>query len=162
MCWNQRPITVHFNSKNESINHDITIDKNQSMIQCACNENNKHEYEVQKVPRGGVGSEGTRCAVTRHRQSSLFDVADQSRCRAGVRCAKANAQKQTKQLFAVSSRADALPKNLIALNSVQSLKEDGVSEACSSSKSVRPDLLERRCYGCNKSVETSAESSPKP
>ena len=52
------------------------------------------------------------------------------------------------------------PKNLIALNlySVQSLEEDGVSEACSSSRSVHPDLLERRCYGGDRSVETSARS----
>ena len=58
---------VHFNSKNESINHDISIDKNKSMIQHACNENNKHEHEVQKVSRDGASSEGNRCAVTRHR-----------------------------------------------------------------------------------------------
>ena len=45
------PITVHFNFKKESINHDISIDKNKSMIQCACNKNNKHEREVQKLPK---------------------------------------------------------------------------------------------------------------
>ena len=58
---------VYFNFKNKSVNYDIFIDKIKSMIPRACNKNNKHEHEVQKVPRGGVGSEGTRCAVTRHR-----------------------------------------------------------------------------------------------
>ena len=46
------PIMVHFNFKKESINHDISIDKNKSMIQCACNKNNKHEHEV-KYPEAG-------------------------------------------------------------------------------------------------------------
>ena len=44
---------VYFNFKNKSINYDIFIDKIKSMIQRACNKNNKHEHEVQKVPRGG-------------------------------------------------------------------------------------------------------------
>ena len=38
----------------------------------------------------------------------------------------------------VTPRVDALPKNLIALNLVQSLKEDGGLEACSSKEPVRP------------------------
>ena len=46
---------VYFNFKNKSINYDIFIDKIKSMIQRACNKNNKHEHEVQKVPRGGAG-----------------------------------------------------------------------------------------------------------
>ena len=135
------------------------------MIQRACNENNKHECEVQKIPRGGASSEATRCfVITWHRQSSLFNVADQNRCRAGVRCVEATPG---------SRRCSHSQRAVMPMRSPKtwspstqcSFEKVGVSEACSSSKSVRPNLLERRCYGCsygcNRSVETGACSISK-
>ena len=64
-CWKYEHNMICFNSY--EINHDNYDSINRSMSKSACNKNNKHEHEVQKVHRGGASFEGTKCAVTRHR-----------------------------------------------------------------------------------------------